>query len=239
LSLSIADLGTGEDSEEDNFMEGKLTRWLNLAETWNAVLLIDEADVFLERRGKDNIARNGLVSVFLRKIEYFSGLLFLTTNRIGQIDDAFPSRLHAIINYPPLDDSKRIAIWKAFFKKLSLERKGQLVIESKAQEYVLHHQDIRDRKWNGREIRNALQTAIALAEYDVAVEPDLQDQKIRVNKDHFQQVMDMSRKFTEYMADLSGKTEAERARSRKDRSDDHHRGDLGFEEGRLTPYRTG
>ncbi|KAK2018524.1 hypothetical protein LZ32DRAFT_599456 [Colletotrichum eremochloae] len=48
---------------------------------WNAVLLIGEADVFLERPSLNNMERNGLVSIFLRALEDYSGILFMTTNR--------------------------------------------------------------------------------------------------------------------------------------------------------------
>jgi hypothetical protein len=37
-------------------------KWFDLAEAWNAVLLVDEADIFLERRQNRDLARNGLVS---------------------------------------------------------------------------------------------------------------------------------------------------------------------------------
>ena len=60
-----------------------------LARKWGCVLLLDEADVFLAKRapGGDAVDRNALVSVFLRTLEYYSGILFLTTNRIGSFDE--------------------------------------------------------------------------------------------------------------------------------------------------------
>lgn len=57
LSLAIADIGTEEQS-----IEGELMKWFYFAETWNAILLIDEADIFLERRSSYDLARNGIVS---------------------------------------------------------------------------------------------------------------------------------------------------------------------------------
>ena len=48
---------------------------------WEAVLLLDEADVFLEARSTHDLERNKLVSIFLRVLEYYEGILFLTTNR--------------------------------------------------------------------------------------------------------------------------------------------------------------
>ncbi|KAI7332767.1 hypothetical protein KC315_g4505 [Hortaea werneckii] len=94
ISLSVADIGTTETRVEQELM-----KWFDLAEAWNAVLLVDEADIFLEQRKNRDLLRNGLVSAFLRRMEYFRGLLFLTTNRVGQIDDAFMSRVHMAIGY--------------------------------------------------------------------------------------------------------------------------------------------
>ena len=58
-----------------------------------SILLLDEADVFLERRSPENLTRNGLVSVFLRKLEYYEGIVFLTTNRVSHFDEAILSEL--------------------------------------------------------------------------------------------------------------------------------------------------
>ena len=46
-------------------------------------LLLDEADVFLQRRAELTLERNRLVAVFLRKLEYYDGVLFLTANLVG------------------------------------------------------------------------------------------------------------------------------------------------------------
>lgn len=53
------------------------------------VVILDEADVFLEERGLADLQRNALVSVFLRCLEYYDGILILTSNRIGTFDEAF------------------------------------------------------------------------------------------------------------------------------------------------------
>ncbi|KAE9364491.1 P-loop containing nucleoside triphosphate hydrolase protein [Stipitochalara longipes BDJ] len=62
-----------------------------LATDWDAVILLDEADVFMAERSPKDIARNELVSIFLRELEYFQGIIFLTTNLLSTIDNAFRS----------------------------------------------------------------------------------------------------------------------------------------------------
>jgi hypothetical protein len=49
---------------------------------WRAMLLLDEADVHLERRSTMDVLRNGLVSAFLRSLEHCRRISFLTTNRV-------------------------------------------------------------------------------------------------------------------------------------------------------------
>lgn len=84
-------------------VEMSLKNVFRLAHLWDCVLLLDEADVFLSQRSQHDMKRNALVSVFLRVLEYYNGLLFLTTNRVGTIDEAFKSRIHLSLYYvsPP------------------------------------------------------------------------------------------------------------------------------------------
>ncbi|EPQ54876.1 P-loop containing nucleoside triphosphate hydrolase protein, partial [Gloeophyllum trabeum ATCC 11539] len=85
-------VGSSELPSESSLLERSLRSILKAATAWDAVLLIDEADVYLERRSLHELSRNALVSVALRVLEYHRGVLFLTTNRIKNFDDAFLSR---------------------------------------------------------------------------------------------------------------------------------------------------
>jgi len=59
------------------------------------------------------MARNGFVAVFLRLLEYFEGIIFLTTNRIEEFDPAFESSLvHLRLSYQELDVKKHTNIWR-------------------------------------------------------------------------------------------------------------------------------
>jgi len=100
-------------------MEQALKDTLTRAQRWGAVMLIDEADVYIKRRD-DNIAANAVVGVFLRVLEYFNGLLFLTTNRVNDIDEAIVSRCIALIRYHPpgLEDRRRI--WQVMTQQFDL-----------------------------------------------------------------------------------------------------------------------
>jgi hypothetical protein len=102
--VAAAQLGTDGPTVEENL---KLV--MDRAQRWGAVLLIDEADVYVRQRG-DDLAQNAVVAAFLRSMEYFSGISFLTSNRGGDIDEAIKSRCIAVIRYqlPTVDQAKQI-----------------------------------------------------------------------------------------------------------------------------------
>jgi hypothetical protein len=107
-------------------MESALKEALMRAQRWGAVMLIDEADVYIKRRD-DDMAMNAVVGVFLRVLEYFNGLLFLTTNRIDDIDEAIVSRCIALIRFHPPDDEARRKIWAVMTDQFGLTVDAQLI----------------------------------------------------------------------------------------------------------------
>ncbi|KAF6835456.1 hypothetical protein CPLU01_04327 [Colletotrichum plurivorum] len=215
ISLTISDLRTQATS-----LEEELTRWFKMADRWRAILLIDECDIFLERRERKDIERNAVVSAFLRKIEYFGGLLFLTTNRVGHIDDAFMSRVHAVIGFDPLDGPRREKIWDSLLTKLNRERKGAIRISNVAKKFLRTPEVLEYTDWNGREIRNAFQTAIALAEYEAKSASDYDPaQEIIVEAEHFKDVMAMNKSFRSYLYSIKDTDASERAKNIQWRND--------------------
>ena len=106
--------------------EAILKDTLTRAQRWGAVMLIDEADVCIKRRD-DDITMNAVVGVFLRVLEYFNGLLFLTTNRIDDIDEAIVSRCIALIKFYPPDATARRKIWGVMTEQFGLAVDGRLL----------------------------------------------------------------------------------------------------------------
>lgn len=98
-------------------MEVQLSRVFQTASHWNALILLDEADVYMERRSRHDVARNKLVSVFLRKLEYCEGIMFLTTNRVSELDEAILSRIHLMLKYDELGTGARSQIWEHFLHR--------------------------------------------------------------------------------------------------------------------------
>ncbi|RPA89098.1 P-loop containing nucleoside triphosphate hydrolase protein [Choiromyces venosus 120613-1] len=110
----------GSTSEEVN---KKLGDALDLAFRWKAITLIEEADIFLQPRSREDIFRNNLASSFHRNLEYFQGVLFITTNRLerGTVDKALFSRAHVVIKYNYLGPDGRRKVWQNSVREFPAE----------------------------------------------------------------------------------------------------------------------
>ncbi|CAG8519404.1 7695_t:CDS:10 [Cetraspora pellucida] len=146
-AVSVGELGVTPKE-----LEAKLSEILEVASIWNAVILIDEVDIFLEQRSKNDVNRNALVGIFLRLLEYHQGILFLTTNRVESFDMAFHSRISIVLKYNVLDETSRAQIWRTFLDRADGKNKSQVDIEK-----------LKQRQLNGREIKTAVRMAKALA----------------------------------------------------------------------------
>ncbi len=118
LKCPLYMVSAGELGTDPRTLEAELNKILDIAHSWGAVLLLDEADVFLEKRTIHDIHRNALVSIFLRLLEYFQGILFLTTNRVETFDDAFQSRIHLALRYGELTTKAKRSVWKLFLERV-------------------------------------------------------------------------------------------------------------------------
>jgi SpoVK/Ycf46/Vps4 family AAA+-type ATPase len=147
LHKPLYSVGVGELGVNTETLEAKLRNILDVAVIWDAVLLLDEADIFLEERDDHNIHRNAMVGVFLRLLEYHNGVLFLTTNRVKKIDPAFFSRISVALHYRP--EGKALPVWTNLLTAAGLNPEW-------AKE--LYTYDV-----NGRQIKNSIRMAQTLA----------------------------------------------------------------------------
>ncbi|POR38154.1 ATPase family AAA domain-containing protein 3B [Tolypocladium paradoxum] len=179
-------VSSGDLDTNPSVLDERLGRTLDLASTWKAVLLIDEADVFLERRSLHDLQRNGLVSIFLRTLEYYSGILFMTTNRVRTFDDAFKSRIHVPLKYGDLPPESRARIWRNF-----LHGAGEGVAEGIDE---AGYEALAEAPLNGRQIKNVVRTAKSLASH----------KKRRLDLDQLRQVMEIQMAFERDMDAAEG-----------------------------------
>jgi hypothetical protein len=129
-------------------LEKQLLLCFSRATRWNAILLLDEADVYVATRGSD-LEQNAIVGVFLRVLEYYQGVLFMTTNRADLVDDAIASRCLARIVYktPSLADQKRI--WRVLADTAGIEL-PKAEIDKIAEKYP---------NLSGRDVKNLMKLA--------------------------------------------------------------------------------
>lgn len=146
MVLSATELGSTPATVEVN-----MRRTFEMCKVWDAIILIDESEVYLEARSLGNTARNGLVSAFLRVLEYHQQVIFLTTNHITRLDAAFKSRVSVAIKYPDLDKNTQQEIWQRFLD-MARVRIGGHVPTPDEDGFVTNEQlsKLADRKLNGR-----------------------------------------------------------------------------------------
>ncbi|OJD25473.1 hypothetical protein ACJ73_03157 [Blastomyces percursus] len=223
LPITCGDIGTTAQTAE-----ATLESFCVLAHRWRCVLLLDEADVFLAKREKGDIIRNSLVSVFLRVLEYYSGVIILTTNRVGEFDEAFRSRIHMSLYYPKLDEISTKEIWEKNLQHIIKSGRDIDIEADKIRRFANKHwQENKykpSRRWNGRQIKNAFQTALALANWDFREwNNSAKLQRPLVKASHFNRIAQTSAHFDDYISNIHGTQEddtygilAEREEVRKD-----------------------
>ncbi|KAI0816925.1 P-loop containing nucleoside triphosphate hydrolase protein [Trametes gibbosa] len=172
--VSSGDLGTGPSG-----LDTTLGKVFDVATCWNAIVLIDESS------GHQNLERNAMVAVFLRHIEYYRGILFLTTNRITTFDEAFLSRIHVALHYTDLDVATKVQIWRAFLRKAGVAD-GKL-----SDELVMR---LAKREVNGRQIKNACSTASSLA----------RSRGVELGYEHLMEAIDTMEEFLSRFAAMRG-----------------------------------
>ncbi|KAK4172396.1 P-loop containing nucleoside triphosphate hydrolase protein [Triangularia setosa] len=184
---------TGELGSDLKSIQLELRRLVRYGTAWKAILLIDEADVVLESRQVDghvSLERNALVAgkksflfnsavivnhlLFLRQLEYFQGIIFLTSNRAQMFDPAVKSRIHIMLHYPSPDKNTRKLLWEQNLGpiiKLKTLPKCELDLISATE-------TLSEYEMNGREISNTVNSALTIAK----------DALLPLNLDHLQVV---------------------------------------------------
>lgn len=172
-SISVFELGTTAKDLETNLIE-----ILDIAAQWRAVLLLDEADIYMEKRTSNgDPSRTAMTAIFLRLLEYYRGVLFLTTNRVASFDDAFCSRISMFLRYHPLQGKQREAVWSSLLARAGIENPNL--------------EPFMETGLNGREIRNSIRIAQTWAK----------SSEVELTTNHVLQVVNM---MGEFRQDLEG-----------------------------------
>ncbi|KAH7400263.1 hypothetical protein BKA64DRAFT_778631 [Cadophora sp. MPI-SDFR-AT-0126] len=126
--------------------------------------------------------------------------------------------------YKSLDKDSTLEVWRMNLTRLAQENSKP----APHRRIDFDNDDIMDfargyykdgNRWNGRQIKSAFQTAIALAEWDVS-ESGYSNEPASLKKKHFKDVAVVSSYFDQYLKKvMGGKTDAEVAKDREVRAD--------------------
>ncbi|KAK4450787.1 ATPase, AAA-type, core [Podospora aff. communis PSN243] len=152
---------TGALSTDVEQLEKQLSDIFRLGARWRAVVLLDEADVLMSKRTVTDLTRNAIVAVFLRLLEYYRGMLFLTTNRHDDFDEAFHSRIHLTLEYGALTPAWRQNIWREHIGRASAKNKNKNLWKDEM--FVA----LAEIDTNGRDIKNYARTSYAFAQAEM------------------------------------------------------------------------
>lgn len=182
------------------------------------------------------LLKNNIFAVFLRQLEYYSGIMFLTTNIVGVIDEAFKSRIHVALEYPAIDEESTLQIWSKTLQRIKRNNeKAEMKIlfdETALMKFAKRHyrsHEPNGTTWNGRQIRNAFQTAIGIGQYQRLESigqaaqgklPEKSSRHIRLTVASFQTVAETTSDFERYIRSTRG-DDRERAAASEFRRDEH------------------
>lgn len=182
--VSCGDLGTKTDVVEQN-----LESAFHLARTWGSVVLLEEADIFLEQTSLGDLERSALTSVFLRMVKSYDGIVILEGSRVSKFNDAARSQIQLALHYPALSSLQRYFIWKQFFLQLEFSK-----MDADISDLLEHVEDLRDQNLNGREIQNVLVNACRYAKW----------KKVPLNSYHIKHMIEVSGRFGTFFGNCDG-----------------------------------
>ncbi|KAG1751270.1 uncharacterized protein EDB91DRAFT_1297653 [Suillus paluster] len=147
-----------------------ISRRMSLATTWNAVVVVKDADVFLKSLGQGPYMN--CVNAGLRQFESDDCISFWVTSTC---DKELRRRFSAVIDFPELDTAARRRLWLGHFGQddpagglRNIERTliGSSFVDQKKIDYSTHLRDIEKLSWyqlDGSTIENIVRSARALA----------------------------------------------------------------------------
>ncbi|XXH03870.1 hypothetical protein Hte_010276 [Hypoxylon texense] len=180
--IACGDLGSNPDILELRFNEAMLR-----AANWGAILLLDEADIFITR-ALESLPENVLVSIFLRQLERSECVFFMTTHTVnGMLDEAIRSRLHLTLRLPDLTLEGQKAVWARCIRDvddLTLSPRDKNSLDH----FIRNYLEVKDKafiKLNGRQIKNCVTAALAYAQHS----------QTTLTKDHIEMLLRLGKEF--------------------------------------------
>ena len=145
-----------------------------------AVLLFDEADAIASRRSTSvehafQRESNTVVSVLLKELEWFTGVVIFATNLAANFDPAFERRIQTHVLFEMPNEAEREKIWRVQLHPARTPLAADVDFQALAHRYPV----------SGGDIRNAvLKAALSAAAESVP------DSSKRIHQHHFERSME-------------------------------------------------
>lgn len=181
----------GNIGTDPSTMESQLQRILLDASNWGAILLLENADLFVQDRDLHNLQRNALISILLHHLDFSDALVILATGHSSRRDDCFDSRVGLPLYFEPLSFGYQQDIWIHLLGCLNLHKGSRSLCEDFIYSKLGALDDGSYRKMNGWQIENCLRAALALAKRDYDVDGEI----ITLKEEHIKKVLRLGREF--------------------------------------------
>lgn len=172
-------------------MESRLQRILLDAANWGAILLLENADLFVQDRDLHNLQRGALISILLHHLDFSNALVILSTSHSSRRDNCFESRVGLPVYFEPLSFGYQKHIWFHLLGCLNLHKGSRSLCEDFIDSKLGVLDDGSYRKMNGWQIENCLRAAFALAKRDYDVDGEI----ITLKEEHIKKVLRLGREF--------------------------------------------
>lgn len=168
--------------------EKQLAKVFDQAERAHAVLLFDEADSLFAKRTevKSSNDRYGNLAVnyLLQRLEQYSGVAVLTTNKEAALDEALQRRLTLHLHLEIPDEPERERLWKSFMPT-KLRQSRDIDFKALAQEYELSGGYIKNVAVRAAFLAAAEKAAVNMSILRRAAALELEDQGKLVSNTQF------------------------------------------------------
>ncbi|KAI0206106.1 P-loop containing nucleoside triphosphate hydrolase protein [Astrocystis sublimbata] len=183
--ITCADLGTDLEVFEKRLQETSLR-----AANWKAIVLLDDADMFIRARDAQDLRQYAIVSSFLHHLDDSEALLFITSTGVIGLDPALESRVKMPIQLPDFDFEAQKKIWKDLISHLEDLPEAQKKVLDRFIEFDLKAAENGVyTSMNGRQIKTCITAAVTLASKE----------KESLDIQHIRQMLSLGREFRELM----------------------------------------
>lgn len=160
-------------------LEQRLLETFTRAMNWNAMVLLDDVDIYGYDRAQSEYKRAALLSTFLRQLEYSECFTFISMATIKDADRALESRVHVVIPFPRFDYSSQIQIWQRFIKSLDSNQVNVSLLIGFILQEISGLDGGKHMHMNAWQIRSCIDVALTLARKDATAQHILQPEHIR------------------------------------------------------------